>query len=182
MVYQLGTTYHLSIREGINFLKLGTSRFLVLGQFGLPDLSRDTGYGIKDFYDDRRLQIEYTYEGICESILVSPPSSLVYSGVDLLSLTWEQALDFARKSDPDVEIDDDGEGFTSHSIQIGMSAKLMDDWMVEAVLIFAKDYWPSQEEKRVVSERMLTEDTTTDEEAEAYLQALMNQEFNAEME
>jgi hypothetical protein len=54
--------------------------------------------------------------------------------------------------------------------------------MVEAVLIFAKDYWPSQEEKRVVSERMLTEDTTTDEEAEAYLQALMNQEFNAEME
>jgi hypothetical protein len=183
MVNAQETVYHLTIGVGIDVLKLGSNRIQVLGQLGPPDLSEDTGYGLKDFYDDSYicLHIEYTYEGICEGILVSPPCRLAYQGIDLLNLTWEQALQWVRNLDPDVRIDEDDLGFKSFATQICGRAKLLDDWVVESVLIFAKNYWPSEEEKSAVRERNRAENPPI-EDAEAYLQALMNEEFNAEMD
>jgi hypothetical protein len=181
MANRLETIYHLHLGVGINSLKLGINRVLVLGQFGLPDLSRDTGFGIKDFYDDRCLQIEYTYEGLCVAILVSPPSRLVYQGIDLLSLTWEQALQWVRNLDPNAETDKYEDEFKSYATQISMSAKLMDDWVVEAVLVFAEDYWPSEKEIRAVIDRERAENPL-EEDADAFLERIMNQEFNADMQ
>lgn len=179
MLNQLLNIYQLQLVVGLDIVKLGESRQIIVSKLGEPDSSEDREYHKTDFYHTREISLEYSYNALkCVSIEIFPHAKVMYGGVDLLSLKYDEALRWIRSLDSNIEEDDDyyGDGFTAHDTQISMGTKLYKEGAIESLMVFSADYWPSAEEREAASQKRVQEimSRTTEEEAEARLEARMN--------
>lgn len=179
MLNQSLNIYELQLIIGLDIVKLGEDRQTVISRLGEPKSSVDGNYYKRDYYAFKSVRLEYDFNTLeCVSIEILPPAKVMYGGVDLLSLKYDEALRWVHALDSNVEEDEDpyGYDFVAHTIQIGMNTKLFAEGAIEALIIFSEEYWPSAEEREANIERRVQErlSQTTNEEAKARLEARMN--------
>lgn len=179
MLNQLLNIYELKLLVGLDIVKLGEDRQAVISRLGMPDSSEDRNSYKCDYYDVRNIHIEYHYNTLrCVSIEVFPPAKVMCGGLDLLSPKYDEALRWIKAMDSNVEEDDDcyGDGFTAHTVQIGMGTKLYKEGVIESLIVFSAGYWPSAEEREAAVKEYV--DAISNKykpgEAEALLKARMN--------
>lgn len=172
--------YQLHLAIGLGIVKFGENRETIVSRLGEPDFSEiDEDYKT-DYYDFRSLHVQYDYKTLkCVSIQIFPPAKVMYGGLDLLGLKYDEALRWIRAMDFNVEEDENpyGSEFVGHSTQIAMNTKLYAEGAIEALFIFSEGYWPSAEEMEANVKRGVDEVLSKYKpgEAEAELERMMNE-------
>jgi len=77
-----------------------------------------------DHFADVGVVVNYRMPGVVDSIEFSKPANPIFRGVALFSQTLDQVRSFLLRHDPELQVD--GDGFTSHTLGLGIYA-LMDD-------------------------------------------------------
>jgi hypothetical protein len=141
--------YELDLGKKVGPIELEMDRQTIVSILGEPDFAREGRKYLKNNYHSKNLYVDYTLDtNICKGIEVFNGAALIYDGVDLLGLRWEQFLQWLQENDPDLE--EDVGTYTSHMLKIAAGPKLDDDSeteIVESIVVFADNYWSSDEER-----------------------------------
>jgi hypothetical protein len=164
------TPIKLILYKSIGPIKLGASRDEVIGILGAPDYSESSIFGLEEFHSESFFRVQYSSKTkLCNNIGLSYPAELWYEGIDILGLSWENAVDWIKTLDPSIQIRDDGypPDCISHSLGLSMCAK--DDYdhqslIVDTLTLFSSDCWDNFEEKSKLFEENLLAGLPSDEE------------------
>jgi hypothetical protein len=147
----------LILQRSIGNINLGMSRDEILKVLGKPSYSDDDDiFGLEEFYNNYNIRVGYDKDSlICKNIGISSPAELIYREVDLLSLDWDDAVNFVRLLDPNciLQLDEDPQGCISHAIRLSIGSKESDDsedLVVDTITIFSEDYWEDFERKQAL--------------------------------
>jgi hypothetical protein len=144
--------YNVEILKGAGQIKFGMSfsevRKKISGIYKSYDISnviQDLGRIFPvDYYAQNGIFCHYDPAGLLEAIEFLSPSRPLLQGVDILSLTTEQAVSLLRQLDPSAEWD--GEGLTSHRLSLDIRSPQADDGdhiLVERFLVGCPGYYDS---------------------------------------
>jgi hypothetical protein len=149
-------TYELNIGESVGPIQLGAPRSLVIQELGEPEETRRGVFAIRDNYYGIGISIEYRIaDEVCANITVWSPAELLYQGKDLLMMTWVEGTRWLARLDPEAE--EEGEGWESNKVGLGIYPKRNDDGSfrkVDFINVFDQQYCPTNEEIEEEIQRM----------------------------